>query len=82
MQPDANLARPDPLFWSRGGGGNETHYHLDRRRSPTRTTLGNLRNQEGAIKDLLKSQCLYPNSKIILDNISQIPYNLSMEEII
>jgi hypothetical protein len=50
------------------GGGNETHSHLERPRSPTRTTLGNLRNQEGAIKDLPKAQRLYPNSKKLLDN--------------
>jgi hypothetical protein len=58
-----------------GGGGNETDSHSHRRQSPTRTTLRNLRNQEGAIKDLLKTQRLYPNSKKFLDNFCKLSYN-------
>ena len=64
------------------GGGNETHYHLDRSRSPTRTTWGISQNQEGAIKDLPKAQRLYPNSKKFLDNFREVRYTLQMEEII
>jgi hypothetical protein len=86
MQPFSTIFLPihrkKSTFRRRDGGGNETHYHLDRSRSPTRTTWGIFQNQEGAIKDLPKTQRLYPNSKKFLDNISQLRYTLQMEEII
>ena len=64
------------IIWGApGGGGNETHSHLDRCRSPTRTTWGIFQNQEGAIKDLLKTQRLSPNSKKFLDNFWKLRYN-------
>ena len=71
------------IIWGApGGGGNETDSHLHRGRSPTRTTQVKFKNQEGAIKDLPKTQRLYPNSKKFLDNIPQVRYTLQMEEII
>ena len=86
MQPFSTIFLPihrkKSTFRRQGGGGNETHYHLDRSRSPTRTTWGIFQNQEGAIKDLPKTQRLYPNSEKFLDNISQLRYTLQMEEII
>ena len=86
LQIFLHRSRPkrDRQAWSghARGGGNETHYHLDRSRSPTRTTWGIFQNQEGAIKDLPKTQRLYPNSEKFLDNISQLRYTLQMEEII
>ena len=46
------------------GGGNETHSHLERRRSPTRTTLKNSRNQYKR-KRLAQSTTLIPQLKKI-----------------
>ncbi len=57
------------------GGGNETDSHLHRGRSPSRTTWGIFQNQEGAIKDLPKTQRLYPYSKKVLDNFWKLRYN-------
>ena len=83
--------RPDPHHWSLqmiiiliwgapGGGGNETDSHSHRGRSPTRTTWGIFQNQEGAIKDLPKTQRLYPNSKKFLDNFCESWYDCRIKK--
>ena len=57
MQPFSTIILPihrkKSTFRRRGGGGNETHYHLDRSRSPTRTTLGNLRKCKGCFEKIV-----------------------------
>ena len=81
MRPDAKLGRPDAPMWSLQmiiiiiwRGGNETHSHLERPRSPTRKPQVIFQNQYKRIKTCTKHNAYTPTQK----NFLTIFVNLSI----
>ena len=50
-----SISRQSSIGFAYSGGGNETHSHLARPRSPTRTTLKNLQNQKRRLSNFFKT---------------------------